>query len=188
MYTLMELQTTYVPECFMTHITPYQKTRILYQNPLSTTNVVDYGVLTVHETNAPFPVTRHQFRMMCDKDILHLFFADLNQSTSPANQLPLYQLSKSAALTYIQYVRTVCYQDMLYWHSLTLEGGTDCLSQNVRTELPLYAAHYYHFMLHTFTTLGYTQLPLYAAHNYHFMLHTITTLCYTQLPLYATHN
>jgi hypothetical protein len=43
-----------------------------------TTNVVDYLVLTIHESNAPFPVTRHQFRMMCDKDILQLFFEDLN--------------------------------------------------------------------------------------------------------------
>jgi hypothetical protein len=44
------------------------------QIELNTTNAVDYGVLTIHETNVPFPVTRHQFRMMCDKDILQLFF------------------------------------------------------------------------------------------------------------------
>ena len=81
-----------------THHISYQKTRTLYQIPLSTTNVVDYGVLTVHETNAPFPVTRHQFRMMCDKEILQHFFEDLNQSVSPANQLPLYQLSNSQLL------------------------------------------------------------------------------------------
>ena len=81
-----------------THHLSYQKTRVLYQIPLSTTNVVDYGVLTVPETNAPFPVTRHQFRMMSDKDILQLLFEDLNQSVSPANQLPLYQLSNSQLL------------------------------------------------------------------------------------------
>jgi len=81
-----------------THHISYQKTRVLHQIPLSATNVVDYGVLTVHETNAPFPGTRHQFRMMCDKDILQLFFEDLNQSVSPANQLPLYQLSNSQLL------------------------------------------------------------------------------------------
>ena len=81
-----------------THHISYQKTHILYQIPLSTTNVVDYGVLTVHETNIPFPVTRHQFRMMCDKDILQLCFEDLNQSVSPANQLPQYQLSNSQLL------------------------------------------------------------------------------------------
>ena len=81
-----------------THHISYQKTHILYQIPLSTTNVVYYGVLTVHETNAPFPATRHQFRMMCDKEILHLSFEDLNQSVSPANQLPLYQLSNSQLL------------------------------------------------------------------------------------------
>jgi hypothetical protein len=40
-------------------------------------------VLTVHGSNAPFPVTRHQFRMMCDKDILQLFFEDLNEFMSP---------------------------------------------------------------------------------------------------------
>jgi len=36
--------------------------------------------------------------MMCDKEILQLFFEDLNQSVSPANQLPLYQLSNSQLL------------------------------------------------------------------------------------------
>jgi len=61
-----------------THHMLYQKTRVLHQIPLSTINVVDYGVLTIHETNAPFPVTRHLFKMMCDKDILQLFFEDLN--------------------------------------------------------------------------------------------------------------
>ena len=81
-----------------THLISHQKTRILYQIPLSTTNVVDCGVLKLHATNAPFPVTRHQFRMMCDKEILQLFFEDLNQSVYPANQLPLYQLSNSQLL------------------------------------------------------------------------------------------
>jgi len=61
-----------------THHIFYQKTRVLYQIPLSTTNVVNYGVLTIHESNAPFSVTRQQFRMMCDKNILQLFFEDLN--------------------------------------------------------------------------------------------------------------
>jgi len=46
--------------------------------PLSTKNVGDYGVLAIHESTAPFPHTRHQFMMMCDKDILQLFFEDLN--------------------------------------------------------------------------------------------------------------
>jgi len=50
---------------------------------LSISDVDDYGVWTIHESNAPFPVTKHQYRMMCDKDILQLFFEDLNQSTSP---------------------------------------------------------------------------------------------------------
>jgi len=40
-------------------------------------------------------------------------------------------------------------------------------------------------MLLTITTLCYTQLPLYATHNYHFMLHTINTLCYTQCQMTA---
>ena len=44
-----------------------------YQITLSTTNAVYHGVLTVHESNAPFPLTRHQFRMMYDRDILQLF-------------------------------------------------------------------------------------------------------------------
>ena len=46
----------------------------------------------------------------------------------------------SAPLT-DKYVQAVCYQDMLYWDILTLEGGTDWLSQNVGTQLPLYAVH-----------------------------------------------
>jgi hypothetical protein len=61
----------------------YQKTRVLHQIPLGTTNVVDYGVLTIHESNAPFPVTRHQFRIMYDKDMLQVLFEDLNEPMSP---------------------------------------------------------------------------------------------------------
>jgi len=66
---------------------------------LSTTNVDDYGMLTIHESNAPFPVTRHQYRMMCNKDILQLSSEDLNQSMSPhKNQRPLYKPSNSQLL------------------------------------------------------------------------------------------
>jgi len=61
----------------------YQKTHVVYQISLSITNVVDCGVLTIHESNAPFPVTRHQYRMMCNKGILQLYSEDLNQSVSP---------------------------------------------------------------------------------------------------------
>jgi hypothetical protein len=32
----------------------YNKTRVLYQIPLSTKNVVDFSVLATHETNTPF--------------------------------------------------------------------------------------------------------------------------------------
>jgi hypothetical protein len=97
----------------------YQKTRVLYQTPLSVTNVVDYGVLTIHESNVPFPVTRHQFRMMCDKDILQVLFEDLNQSMSPLK---------------------ISYH---YTSSVTVSSsdGNDWLSQNVRMELQLYAAY-----------------------------------------------
>jgi len=57
----------------------YHKTHVLDQIPLSTKNVaVYYVMLTIHESNAPLPVTRHQFRMMRDKDILQLFFEELN--------------------------------------------------------------------------------------------------------------
>jgi len=49
----------------------------------SISNVDDYGMWTVHESNAQFPVTRHQYRMMCNKDILQLSSEDLNQSMSP---------------------------------------------------------------------------------------------------------
>ena len=68
-----------------THHILYQKTRVLYQIPLSTTNTVYCGVLTIHAPNAPFPVTIHHIRMMCDKDILQLFCEDINQSMSPLN-------------------------------------------------------------------------------------------------------
>jgi len=37
----------------------FNKTCVLYQIPLSTTNAVNYVMLAVHESNAPFPVTRH---------------------------------------------------------------------------------------------------------------------------------
>jgi len=36
-----------------------KKTYVLYQIPLITTNEVNYVMLAVHESNAPFPVTRH---------------------------------------------------------------------------------------------------------------------------------
>jgi len=104
---------------------------------LSITNVVDYGVLTIHESNAPFSVTRHQFRM-CNKDILQLSFEDLNQSMSPL-KISYHYIS---SVTHIQYVQAVCYQDMFCWDILTLEGGTDWLSQNNGMELPLHAAHH----------------------------------------------
>ena len=45
---------------------------------LSISNVDDYGMGTTHVSNAPFPVTRHQYRMMCNKDILQLSFEDVN--------------------------------------------------------------------------------------------------------------
>jgi hypothetical protein len=60
----------------MTLITYYIRTRVLYQIPLSTTNAADCGLLTIHEPNAPFRVTIHQIRMMCDTDILQLFCVD----------------------------------------------------------------------------------------------------------------
>jgi len=37
----------------------YLTRRVFYQIPLRTTNAVDYGMLAIHESNAPFPVTRH---------------------------------------------------------------------------------------------------------------------------------
>ena len=36
-----------------------------YQIPLISTLTFYYGVLTIHASNAPFPLTRHQIRMMC---------------------------------------------------------------------------------------------------------------------------
>jgi len=48
----------------------------------STTNVDDYGMLTTHQLNAPFPVTRHQYRITHNKDILQLSSEDLNRSMS----------------------------------------------------------------------------------------------------------
>ena len=53
-------------------------------------NVANYGMLTTHESNAPLPVTRHQYRMTCNKDILQLSFEDLNQSMSPLKISYLY--------------------------------------------------------------------------------------------------
>jgi len=55
----------------------YHKTHVLDQIPLSTNNVVDYIVITIHESNTPFTDKRHQFIMMCAKDILQPFFKDL---------------------------------------------------------------------------------------------------------------
>jgi len=73
----------------------YYTTRcVLYQIPFSTTHVVYYGMLTIHESISPFPVTIHYFRMMCDKDILQLYFEDLNYAT--------YSLKKTATIIQAQ--------------------------------------------------------------------------------------
>jgi len=37
----------------------YLTRHVVYQTALRATNAVDYGMLTIHESNAPFPVTRH---------------------------------------------------------------------------------------------------------------------------------
>ena len=37
----------------------FNKTRVLYQFPLTSTNVADYGMLAIYESNALFPVKRH---------------------------------------------------------------------------------------------------------------------------------
>ena len=125
-----------------THHTLYQKTSVLYQMPLSTTNAVDYGVLTIHESNAPLSVARNQFRMMCDKDILQLFFEHLNQSMSPLKIICHYISPVTVSSSNRHAVcEAVCYQDMFCLDILTLEGGSNWLSQNVRIELPLYAAY-----------------------------------------------
>jgi len=48
----------------------------------SITNAADYCMLTIHESNVPFPVTTHRYRMMCNKDILQFSSEDLNQFIS----------------------------------------------------------------------------------------------------------
>jgi len=42
----------------------------------------------------------------------------------------------------MQYVQTVCYQDMLFMDISTLEDGTHCLSQNTAMEIPFHGAYY----------------------------------------------
>ena len=87
---------------------------------LSTTNVDDYGMLTTHQLNAPFPVTRHQYRITHNKDILQLSSEDLNQSMSSL-KISSHNIS---SVTDIQHVQAVCYQDMFYWGISTFDGGT----------------------------------------------------------------
>jgi len=52
-----------------------------------------------------------------------------------------YITSVSAHLTDIKYVKAVRYKDTFFLDILTIECGTDWLSQNTRTELPLYAPY-----------------------------------------------
>ena len=47
-------QELYNKTCFL-----YNKTCFLSQIPLRTTNIVDYDMQAVHESNDPFPVKRH---------------------------------------------------------------------------------------------------------------------------------
>jgi len=79
-YIHIDVTSYYLCPCMFydVHHILYQKTHVLYQISLSITNVADYGVLTIHESNALIPARIHQFRMMCNKDILQLFFEDLN--------------------------------------------------------------------------------------------------------------
>jgi len=99
-------------------------------------------LLTVHQSNAPFPVTRQQFRMMCDKDILQLLFEDLNQSVSPEHQLPLYKLNNSQLL---QQTSSMCRLSAIKtcstWTSWPLKVGP--------IGYPKMSEQNYHFMLHT---------------------------------------
>ena len=82
---------------------------------LSLSNVDDHGMRTVHESNAPFPVTRHQFRMMCNKDILQLSSEDLNQSMSPLKITYHYISSVTVSSSN---THTVCASCMLPRHVL----------------------------------------------------------------------
>jgi len=99
-------------------------------------------LLTVHQSNAPFPVTRHQFRMMCDKDILQLLFEDLNQSVSPANQLPIYKLSNSQLL---QQTSSMCRLSAIK----TCSTGTSWPLKVGPIGYPKTLEQNYHFMLRT---------------------------------------
>jgi len=50
----------------------------LNQIALNITHVIYYSLKTKHKSNIQFPVTCDSFRLMCDKDIFHFFFEDLN--------------------------------------------------------------------------------------------------------------
>jgi hypothetical protein len=79
---------------------------------------------------------------MCDKDILQLFFDDLNKSMPPLKISYHYISSATVNLsTDIKYVQAVCYQNMFFLEILTLEDRTNLLSQNVGMELPLNAVY-----------------------------------------------
>ena len=76
--------------------------------------------------------------MMCDKGILQPFFEDLNY-VSPNNQLPQYKLSNSQILYKTSSMCMLFAIKTYFLDILTLEGGTDWLSRNIRRELPIYA-------------------------------------------------
>jgi len=100
------------------------------------TNSVDYGMLPIHESNAPLPVTRHQFRMMCDKDILQLLFEDLNQYLSP----PKISYHYISSVTVSSCNRLpVCAGCLLWRHVPT--GHLDPWRRDVGMQLPLYAVY-----------------------------------------------
>jgi len=61
---------------------------------LSISNVDDYGMRTIHESNALLPVTRHQYRKMCNKDILQGKF-----KSPTTNQNSTFNISKGASKT-----------------------------------------------------------------------------------------
>ena len=110
---------------------------------LSTSNAVDYGIWTTHESNAAFPVTRHQYRMICDKDILQLSFEDLNQSMSPL-KISYHYISSVTVSSSNRH--PVCASCMLPRHVLL--GHLDPWRRD-RLVIPKGWKVVQHFMLHT---------------------------------------
>jgi len=87
-------------------------------------------------------VTRQQFRMLCDKDIIQLFFEDLNYAMSPLiiSYHYISSVTVSSSNRHPVWAGCLLSRQVLVGH-LDPWRWDQLITENVGMELPLYAAY-----------------------------------------------